>query len=84
MPYKNLVNRIIKGVLEIAKIIPAKAPIVEIAIASYPRPCKSILCPGKIERAVSESGAPKKIEGITEMKTFEIAMEVMKIAKVKL
>lgn len=82
--YRNFVSKIIKGVLVIAKIIPAKAPIVEIAIASNPRPCKSILWPGKIERAVSASGAPKKIEGIIEIKTFEIAMEVMKMAKVRL
>ena len=57
---------------------------VDMAIASKPLPCKSILWPGKIERAVSASGAPKKIEGIVEMKTFEIAIEVMKMAKVKL
>ena len=82
--YRNLVSKMIKGVLEIDKIVPAKAPIVEIAIASNPRPSNNSLCPGRIEREVSASGAPKKIDGIIEIKTFEIAIEVMKTARVRL
>lgn len=37
-------------------------------IASCARPCFSISCPGKIERKVSSSGAPKKTDGMKSRK----------------
>ena len=39
------------------------------------------MCPGKIDRKESSSGAPKKMLGIKSMKVCVMAMEVMKIIK---
>jgi len=50
--------------------------------ASYAFPLFSISCPGKIERTVSSSGAPKNIEGIKLIKTSEIDIATIKTARV--
>ena len=78
--YILLITVAIIGESNIAKIILNKLPINVRIIAWYPRPSKSILCPGRIERAVSSSGAPRKIAGIVSKKVWVIAMEIMKIA----
>lgn len=59
-----------------AKKLPIKVSIT----ASYPRPSKSILCPGKTERAVSASGAPKKIDGIVSRKLWVMDIDIMNTA----
>ncbi len=40
--------------------------------ASMPRPSSISLCPGRTVRAVSESGAPKKIAGMASKKVWEM------------
>ena len=45
-----------------------REPIIVKKTASYPFPCKRNLCPGSMERTTSESGAPRKIEGIVSKK----------------
>jgi hypothetical protein len=49
-------------------IIPINAPKTDRITASYPWPLINISCPGRIEREVSSSGAPKNIVGIKSMK----------------
>lgn len=50
-------------------------------IASWAFPSLSIWWPGRMERKVSSSGAPKKTEGMKSRKVWVIAREVMNIAK---
>ncbi len=40
--------------------------------ASMPRPSNMSLCPGRTVRAVSESGAPRKIAGMASKKVWEM------------
>lgn len=65
-----------------SKIAP-KLPINVNLTAIKPCPCKSILCPGSTPRAVSDSGAPKKIEGIESIKECVTDIEIIKTAKTK-
>lgn len=41
------------------------------------------MCPGRTERKESSSGAPRKIDGMKSTKVWVIAMEVMKIIRVR-
>jgi len=62
----------------IASISAKKLPIKVNITASYPLPSRSILCPGRTERALSPpSGAPKNIEGIESKKVCVIAIEII-------
>jgi hypothetical protein len=49
--------------------------------ASWALPCFNIWCPGRTERKVSSSGAPKKMDGMNDTKVCVIAIEVMTIAR---
>ena len=61
----------------------ARPPYKVYTIAKCPLPFNSNLWPGRIERKESSSGAPRKIEGIKSMKVWAIAIDVIKIARVK-
>ena len=50
--------------------------------ASWPFPSSNSVCPGKMERKESSSGAPRKIEGMKSRNVCVIDIEVMKITKV--
>ena len=49
--------------------------------ASWAMPFLSIWWPGNVERKLSSSGAPRKIEGIKLTKEFVITIEVIKIIR---
>jgi len=49
--------------------------------ASCPFPCNKSRCPGRTDKAVSPSGAPKKIDGIVSMKVWVTAIDVIVTAK---
>ena len=72
-----------KGLSRIVMSKPIKDPITVSLTASYPLPSFSNWCPGRTDKAVSASGAPKYIEGIAFKKVWEIAKEIIKIDKIK-
>ena len=61
-------------------IRPHKLPITVNFMASYAFPSKRSLCPGSTDKAVSASGAPKKIDGIKSKKEWVIAIEIINTA----
>ena len=70
------------GMIIIKRIIEREEPIKVRRVASCPLPFKRKRCPGITPRAVSSSGAPRKIEGMKLRKVWVIAIEVMKTIKV--
>lgn len=60
-----------------------KLPIKVIFTAPYPSPFNKNLCPGRTLKAVSSSGAPKKILGIKSTKVCVIAIETIKIIRAR-
>ena len=56
-------------------------PITVSLIASYPFPSNSSLCPGKTDKAVFSSGAPRKIEGMKLIKICVTAIEIIKTVR---
>ena len=74
---RNCING---NVIIINRNEPMKAPCNANIEASYPLPsCKS-WCPGRTERKVSSSGAPRNIEGIKSRKVCVIDSATMKSA----
>lgn len=49
--------------------------------ASSPFPWRRSLCPGRTDRAVSSSGAPRKIEGIKSRKVWVIVIDTIKTTR---
>ncbi|OPX75635.1 MAG: hypothetical protein A4E44_01253 [Methanosaeta sp. PtaB.Bin018] len=58
-----------------ANIIDPELPNAESLTASMPLPSSMSLCPGRTVRAVSESGAPKKIAGMASKNVWEMLAE---------
>ena len=50
-------------------------------MASWALPCFNIWCPGKTERKVSSSGAPRNTDGIKSRKVWVIAIDVINTTK---
>ena len=69
------------GVRTIVRIIPMNEPIAVSLAASYPLPFKRSLCPGRMDKAVDSSGAPRKMEGMKSKNEWAIAIETMKTAR---
>ena len=66
----------------IANINAERDPIIVNKIASCPFPSRSSLCPGKTDKAIDGSGAPRYIEGIESKKVWVTAIAIMKTASV--
>ena len=64
-------------IIKTPRILPYKVKIT----ASYPFPFNNNSCPGKTDKVVSSSGAPKNIEGIKLMKASEIVMLTIKTTR---
>ena len=72
----------IKGIINKMAIKDSKEPITVNLTASYPFPCNNNLWPGKTLKAISESGAPRNIEGIESKKVCVTAIDIIKTDKV--
>ena len=59
-------------------MIAPKPPTETILITSFDLPCKTILCPGRIEVAVPSCGTPKSIEGTNSIRACAIDIETIK------
>lgn len=60
------------GSINIVTIIAPNPPTETIRITSFDLPCKTILCPGRIEVAVPSCGTPKSIEGTNSISACAI------------
>ena len=65
----------IRGNEAIAITRASEDPIKVNITASKPFPSNNNLCPGRIDRDIEGSGAPKNIEGIESRKVFVIDIE---------
>ena len=50
-------------------------------IASWAFPSFNISCPGKMDKKVSSSGAPRKTEGMKSINVWVVAIETINIAR---
>lgn len=71
----------VKGKETIATIKAKEDPIKVSIIASNPFPSINNLCPGRIERDIDGSGAPRKTEGIESRNVFVIDMDKISITR---
>ena len=60
------------GNINIVTIIAPNPPTDTILITSFDLPCKTILCPGRIEVAVPSCGTPKSIDGTNSISACAI------------
>ena len=60
------------GSINIVTIIAPNPPTDTILITSFDLPCKTILCPGRIEVAVPSCGTPKSIDGTNSINACAI------------
>ena len=60
------------GSINIVTIIAPNPPTDTILITSFDLPCKTILCPGRIEVAVPSCGTPKSIDGTNSISACAI------------